>query len=160
MIECPRCGYRAEEDAFAFAETQDESSRLSDHELRCAAEDTLAVSLNDLPALAAGSNVVGKVDHTTTGIGHGAKTVAASATPEVLAASTQAKWITIQAYRSNTGYVAIGGNNVVNASAVAGTGSGVSLAAGDIYTMPIDNLADVWLAVSVNGEGVRYTYGS
>jgi hypothetical protein len=118
------------------------------------------LAVGSLPALPAGGALIGKVDHAATGLGHGMKTVAASATPEVLASSTAAKWVTIQAYRSNTGFVAIGGSNTVNAAATAGTGTGLSLAAGESVTLLIDNLADVWLAVTVNGEGARYTFGT
>ena len=44
--------------------------------------------------------------------------------------------------------------------ATASTGDGVTLAAGETLTLPIDNLADVYIDATVNGEGVRYTYGS
>lgn len=100
------------------------------------------------------------VDHSTTGIGHGHKEVTTAGTPLALASSTAAKWVTIQAYRANTGYIAIGGANTVSASATKGTGTGLSLAAGEAATFPCDNLADFWLDASVNGDGVRFTYGS
>ena len=99
-------------------------------------------------------------DHTTTGIGHGHKEVASSPPSSVaLAADTAAKWVTIQAYRSNAGYIAVGGSGV-DADQAAGTGTGVDLAAGESVTLPIDNLADVHIDATVSGEGVRYTYGT
>lgn len=107
--------------------------------------------------LAAGSAIIGKVDHTTTGIGHGSKNVTTAGTDVVLAASTAAKWVTIQARRSNTANIAVGAAGV---DATAATGDGVTLAAGETITIPVDNLADVFIDATVNGEGVRYTYGT
>jgi hypothetical protein len=109
--------------------------------------------------LPASSAVIGKVDHTTTGTADGNKLVTTAGTAVVLAASTLAKWVTIQAYRSNTGYVAVGGSTVL-ASATVGTGRGISLAASESVTLPIANLNTVYVDSTVNGEGVRYTYGT
>jgi hypothetical protein len=100
-------------------------------------------------------------NHATTSINHGHKEVTAAGTPVPLASTlTAAKWVTVQAYRSNTGYIAIGGSNTVSASTTAGTGTGLSLAAGDNVTFPCDDLSDFWLDATVNGEGVRFTYGT
>lgn len=104
-----------------------------------------------------GNTPVGSVDHATTGIGHGKKTVTTAGTDVALASSTAAKWVTIQAYRANTANIAVGGSGV---DATAATGDGVTLAAGESITLPIDNLADVFIDATVNGEGVRFTYGS
>lgn len=100
------------------------------------------------------------INHATTGIGQGHKEVAAAGAPLALAAPTVAKWVTIQAYRSNTGNIAIGGSNAINASATVGTGTGLTLAAGESVTLPCMNLSHFWLDATVNGEGVRYTYGT
>lgn len=108
-------------------------------------------------ALPAGTNAIGKVDHAATGIGHGVKAVTTAGTDEALAASTAAKWVTIQAQTDNTSYVAVGASGVDAATA---TGNGVQLAAGESITLPIDNLADVYVDALVNGEGVRYIYGT
>lgn len=107
-------------------------------------------------ATPAGTNVIGKVDHTSTGIGHGKKTVTTAGTDVAIAASTAAKWVTVQAYRANTGYISVGASGV---DAVA-AGDGVQLSAGESITLPIDNLADVFVDATVNGEGVRFTYGT
>lgn len=98
------------------------------------------------------------VNHSTTSLGHGHKEVTTAGTPVALAASTPAKWMTIQAYRSNTGYIAIGGSGV-NASSTTGTGTGMTLGAGEAVTLPIANLSSIYLDATVNGEGVRFTYG-
>ncbi len=100
-----------------------------------------------------------KAEHASTGISDGKKTSTSVGTGVAIATTTAAKWVTIQAYRSNTGFVAVGGSGV-NASATAGTGTGLNLAAGDSATFPIDNLADVFIDVTISGEGVRYTYGT
>lgn len=97
------------------------------------------------------------VTHTTTTIGHGVKVVTTAGTDVVLASTTPAKWVTIQAQTDNTGNIAVGG---VGVDATEATGTGVLLDAGQSVTLAIDNLADVYIDSSVNGEGVRYTYGS
>lgn len=107
--------------------------------------------------LAAGSAVIGKVDHTTTGIGHGVKTVTTAGTDVVLASSTPAKWVTIQAQTDNTGYIAVGASGV---DATIATGDGVLLSAGESITIPCDNLADIYIDATVSTDGVRYTYGT
>lgn len=122
---------------------------------------TIGGYVDGLEALAAaatpaGSNVIGKVDHSTTGIGHGKKTVTTAGTDLVLASSTPAKWVTVQAYRANTGFISVGAAGV---DAVA-AGDGVQLAAGESITLPVDNLSDVFVDATVSGEGVRFTYGT
>lgn len=107
--------------------------------------------------LVAGSAVIGKVDHSSTGIGHGVTTVTTAGTDVALASSTAAKWVTIQAQTDNTGWIAVGATGV---DATEATGTGVLLDAGESITLPIDNLADVFIDSTVNGEGVRYTYGT
>jgi len=96
-------------------------------------------------------------EHSTTTIGHGVKVVTTAGTDVVLAASTSAKWITIQAQTDNTGYVAVGATGI---DATVATGTGVLLAASEHITLPIDNLADIYIDSTVSGEGVRYTYGA
>lgn len=90
-----------------------------------------------------------------TGIAHGSKTVATAGTDEALASSTACKKVTIEAYAANTGQIAVGGSGV---DATAATGTGITLSARDSVTIDIDNLADIFIDSTVNGEGVRYTY--
>jgi hypothetical protein len=97
------------------------------------------------------------VNHATTGIGHGVKTVTTAGTDEALASSTAAKWVTIQAQTDNTSSVAVGATGV---DATVATGNGILLAPGESITLAIDNLADVYVDALVNGEGVRYIYGT
>ena len=108
-------------------------------------------------ALPAGSNLIGKVDHSTTGFGHGVKVVASAGTDEALAASTPAKWVMIEAQTDNTSYIAVGATGV---DATVATGNGIMLAAGAVVTIPVDNLAEVYIDSLVSGEGVRFVYGT
>ena len=50
--------------------------------------------------------------HNITGIGHGVKTVTTAGTDVVLAASTVAKVVIIQAQTDNTGVIAVGASGV------------------------------------------------
>jgi hypothetical protein len=106
-------------------------------------------------SLPAGTNAIGKVDHNISGIGHGLKTVTTAGTDEALAGSTTCKKVLVQAQTDNTGWIAIGSSGV---DATVATGSGFLLGPGDAYEFEIDNLADVYIDSTVNGEGVRYTY--
>lgn len=69
--------------------------------------------------------------------------------------------VTLQAERSNTGYVYVGDNQV------SSTNYGVDLGAGDSITISAEtfgsgsadiSLKDIWLAVSVAGDGVAVLY--
>jgi hypothetical protein len=111
----------------------------------------------NLKVVGSGTSGVLTVNHATTGFGDGVKVVAAAGTDEALAASTAAKWVTIQAQTDNTSRVSIGATGV---DATIATGDGISLAPGDVVTIPCDNLADIFVDALVSGEGVRYVYGT
>jgi hypothetical protein len=99
-----------------------------------------------------------KMDHTTTGIGHGVRTVGTPGTAVALVAvSTPAKWVMVQAQTDNTGGIAVGGSGVL---ATVATGTGLYLAAGDSLPLAVDNLADVFIDATVATDGVRFIYGS
>lgn len=95
------------------------------------------------------------MSHNITGIGHGVKTVTTAGSHEALAASTAAKLLVVQAQTDNTNKVAIGTTGV---DATVATGNGIILDPGDTFTLPVDDLADVYVDALVSGEGVRYTY--
>jgi len=79
----------------------------------------------------------------------GRKTCAVLATAEALAASTVLKLgVTVQTLPSNTGTVSI--------RAAAGGADSLVLYGGDAVFVPIDDLAKVFIKVSVNAEGVGY----
>lgn len=119
-----------------------------------AAIDT-EVQVDVVGALPAGTNDIGRVGHNITGMGHGVTTVTTAGTDVALAASTACKRVTVQAQTDNTGKIAVGATGV---DATVATGNGILLNAGDAYEFEIDNLADVFIDATVNGEGVRYVY--
>ena len=97
----------------------------------------------------------GTVGHNISGVGDGVKTVTTAGSDEALAGSTTAKRVTIQAQTDNTGLIAVGATGV---DATEATGTGIILFAGDSITMMCDNLADIFIDATVNGEGVRFTF--
>lgn len=106
-------------------------------------------------ALPTGTNSIGTVGHNITGIADGRTVVTTAGTRVVLAASTPCKKVDIQAETDNTGVIVVGGTTVVAALA---TRRGICLQPGDTYSLEIDNLNDVNLDSTVNGDGVTYTY--
>lgn len=90
-----------------------------------------------------------------TSILHGVKTVTTAGTPVALAASTACKRIVVQSQTDNTGLIAVGGSGV---DATEATGNGIILYPGDSIELAIDNLADVFINSTVNGDGVRFIY--
>lgn len=92
-----------------------------------------------------------------TTIADGRTTVTTAGTRVALASSTACKNVAITAITSNTGIVVVGGSTVVAALA---TRRGTPLYAGDTICFDIDNLADVFIDSTVNGEGVTFTYFS
>lgn len=108
--------------------------------------------------LAANSGVdIGDVDVTSTvqpagfgSIGHGNNTdVGTSA--EALASSQACKHVDVMAAIANTGIIYVGGSGVTAAT-------GIGLYAGDVYSLDIDNVNDIYVLASVNGEDVQYVY--
>lgn len=80
----------------------------------------------------------------------GRKTIAAAGTEEALGATqalTQGVWI--KALPTNTGLAYVGKNPVTS-------GTGYPLAAGEQVFVPTDDIADVFIDVATNGEGVAY----
>ena len=114
------------------------------------------VDVATLPTLPAGTNAIGKVGHDITGIADGRKVVAAAGTRETLvAASTPAKTVIITAETDNTGVIVVGGSTCVAALA---TRQGTPLDAGDSIVLEVDDLVDVYIDATVNGDGVTFTY--
>ena len=110
--------------------------------------------------LAANSGVdIGDVDVTSTvqpagfgSIGHGNNT-AVGTSAEVLASSQACKHIDVMAAIANTGIIYVGGSGVTSAN-------GIALYAGDVYSLDIDDVNDVYVVASVNGEDAQYVYYS
>lgn len=86
----------------------------------------------------------------------GRKVVTTAGTRVALAASTAIGWVSITAETDNTGVIVVGGSTVVAALA---TRRGKPLSAGEDITLPADNLANVYIDSTVNGDGVTFIYG-
>lgn len=117
----------------------------------------LAAGTAAIGKLAANSGVdIGSVGHNVTGIGDGRKTVTTAGTRVTLASSTAAKQVTLTALSGNTGVIVVGGTACV---AALGTRRGTPLNAGDsMGPIPVDDLNDINLDATVNGDGVSFTY--
>lgn len=84
---------------------------------------------------------------------HGQKTVTTAGTEVALGASTAlTSGVRVKALHANTGYVYVGANPVTSTT-------GFVLDAGEEVFVETDNLADVYIDVSVNGEGASYIGG-
>ena len=115
--------------------------------------DDGAGKLNVNATLVAGAAIdIGDVEilgHST--IGHGSNTAVSNTTAEVLTTSTACKHIDIMAAIANTGIIYVGGSGVTAAT-------GIALYAGDVYSVDIDNINDVYVLSSVDGEDVQWVY--
>ena len=100
-------------------------------------------------------NTVGEIGHNISSIADNRKVVTTAGTAVALAASTTCKYVVIAAEADNTGVIAVGGSTVV---ATLATRRGIPLNAGEKIGFPIDNLADVYIDSTVNGDGVTFTY--
>ena len=123
-----------------------------------AVQSTLQAGSAAIGKLAANSGVdIGDVDVTSNvqpagfgSIGHGNNT-AVGTSAEVLASSQACKHIDVMAAIANTGIIYVGGSGVTAAN-------GIGLYAGDVYSLDIDDVNDVYVVASVNGEDVQYVY--
>lgn len=88
-----------------------------------------------------------------TSLGAGRKVVASAGTAEALGASTTIKEVLVTAETNNTGMIAVGGSGVIAAEA---TREGTPLFPGDSVIIQIDDLAEVYIDSTVNGDGVTY----
>lgn len=88
-------------------------------------------------------------------IGDGRKVVTTAGSAVALAATTAVKRVYVQAETDNTGVIVIGASTVVASLA---TRRGIALNAGDTIEIAIDDLADLYIDSSVNGDGVTFTY--
>ena len=86
-------------------------------------------------------------------LNYGAKNVATAGTAEALASSTLCYEVLIQAKRTNTSRIYVGGASVPNND----TG-GVFLIAGQSMVLTPKNLDRVYINSVVNGEGVTFIY--
>ena len=106
-------------------------------------------------------NVDGTVDVTSAGdqaatLTNGRRTVTTPGTAVALASSATCAWVSVSALPSNTGKVAIGGIGVL---ATPGSETGLVLAPGGSLTVPVDDIAAVFVDAVVPGEGVSFLVG-
>ena len=88
------------------------------------------------------------------GVDVGRKVVATAGTAEALSTSnTRIFSVAIQAETDNTGLVVVGDSTVVAALA---TRKGIALNAGDSITLDVAQLSNIYIDVTVNGDGVTY----
>ena len=114
--------------------------------------DDGAGKLNVNATLVAGASIdIGDVEitgHSTIASGEN-DTVGTSA--EVLTSTTACKHVDIMANIANTGIIYVGGSGVTSAT-------GIALYPGDVYSLDIEDLNDVYVVATVDGENVQYTY--
>jgi len=84
-------------------------------------------------------------------IGNGQKTIGTAGIAETLGSSTAINSVTIKALAGNTNNVYVGDSGVDSSN-------GFVLAAGEAISLDIDDLADVYLDVDTNNEGVSFIY--
>jgi len=90
-------------------------------------------------------------------LGDGRKTVTAAGSAEKLvAAGTPISWVIISAFEGNTGTVVVGSSTVVADAAIR---RGAPLNKGDSIGLSVSDLSQIYLDVTVNGEGVSFIYG-
>ena len=86
----------------------------------------------------------------------GRKVVAIAGTREALSSSrNRVDYVIITAETNNTGVVTVGADTVVAAEA---TRRGIPLNAGDTISLGGVDLANIWLDVTISGDGVTYLY--
>ena len=84
-------------------------------------------------------------------IGHGKNDAVSSSTAESLTTSTACMHVDVMAAIANTGIIYVGGSSVA-------ANTGIALYPGDVYSIDIDDLADVYVISSVDGEDVQWVY--
>ena len=117
--------------------------------------DTAGNLLATVTQDSAARTVTGTVGHDITGIVSDRDVDVGTTAEKIHTASDVAiKRIDIQAHPDNTGYIFVGDSGVAG----NGSGGGIRLAAGDFYSLDIDNTGDVYVASSVADENVSYIY--
>ena len=84
-------------------------------------------------------------------IGHGKNPTVSSSSAVALTTSTSCKHVDIMASLSNTGIIYVGSSGVT-------ADTGIALYPGDVYSVEIDDLADIYVLASVNNEDVQWVF--
>lgn len=86
-------------------------------------------------------------------VADGRKTVTTAGTRVQLAASKSIDSVAITALEANTGLICVGGKTVV---AKAENRTGIPIAAKQTAVVDTDDIGDLWIDSTVNGEGVSW----
>jgi hypothetical protein len=86
-------------------------------------------------------------------LANGRKTVATAGTAVQLGPSEAVSAVSITAFKGNTGVICVGGKGVI---AAEGTRTGKPLLASESVSIPTDDVGDVYIDATVNGEGVSW----
>ena len=113
----------------------------------------------DVTSISAGTNAIGKVGHDITGMVADGNAAISDTTAEQLDGSTSGldvacKRVDLMAHPSNTGYIWVGDSGVTT----NGSGGGIRLAAGDFYSIDVNNLNDIWFIATVDEENIICNY--
>jgi hypothetical protein len=96
-------------------------------------------------------------DNPAGSLGQGRQTIKEAGKPVQLSTTTTGcNWVAITAETDNTGIITIGGSGVV---AKLEERKGLPLEKGDSTTIPVGDLAQVYIDTTVNGDGVTFIYG-
>jgi len=108
----------------------------------------------------AARTVTGTVGHNITGMVSGDNNTISDSTAEQLDGSTSGldvacKRVDMMADPDNTGYIWVGDSGVAG----NGSGGGIKLAAGDFYSIDVNNLNDIWvIATTDTNPNIYYNY--
>jgi hypothetical protein len=92
-----------------------------------------------------------------TALADGRKAVTTPGTAVALRTTLVCKWVCVTALKTNTSQVNVGGSTVL---AALGTETGQPLGAGESLTIPVNDVAKVFVDARVATEGVTFTVGS
>lgn len=81
----------------------------------------------------------------------GQKTVSSAGTAEVIASSTTIRSVSIRAHATNTGNVYVGNSGVTSSN-------GRIVGPAETIDIDVDNLADLYIDVDTNDEGISFGY--
>jgi hypothetical protein len=116
--------------------------------------NTVGITSNTLDVnLAAGATIdIGDVEI----LGHssitgGKNSTVGTSAERITASGTPCKHVDIMAHIDNTGIIYVGGSTVTNST-------GIALYAGDVYSVDIDDVSDIYVMASVDGEDVAYVH--
>lgn len=86
-------------------------------------------------------------------LSNGRKTVTTAGTPVAIGASEGVSVVSVTALKGNTGVICVGGKGVI---ASESTRTGKPLLASESVSIPADDVGDIYIDATVNGEGVSW----